>query len=187
MAPDPTVATAFADLQITLERGQRRTILTGQELAQMLGGPGTTVRLVAILHAKTSTAHPQPLPLTEKKRGGGDDETGLQELTERNGSEKLSERRFVGLESRSSLAAAPRPFGQESLDATMRIASNLADRLHDAKSLRFYRLVAQLVPPDVIQDALLAALDLPQAEIRRTRAAYFTSLVTPHMRAGRKK
>jgi hypothetical protein len=60
-------------------------------------------------------------------------------------------------------------------------ACYLADRLDDGNSLAFYRLVAEHVPTEVIRDSLTRALDLPAANVRRSRAAYFTSLVRPHL------
>lgn len=62
-----------------------------------------------------------------------------------------------------------------------RIACHLADRLDDTKSLAFYRRVAASIPTEVIRDALARALDLRPASVRRSRAAYFTSLVRPHL------
>jgi hypothetical protein len=60
-------------------------------------------------------------------------------------------------------------------------ACYLAERLDDAKSLDFYRRVAASVPTEVIREALARALDLPAANVRRSRAAYFTSLLRPHL------
>jgi hypothetical protein len=62
-----------------------------------------------------------------------------------------------------------------------RTACYLADRLDDSKSLAFYRRVAASVPAEVIRDALTRALDLRPANVRRSRAAYFTSLVRPYL------
>lgn len=62
-----------------------------------------------------------------------------------------------------------------------RTACHLADRLDDGKSLSFYRLVAEHVPSEVVRDALTRALDVPAANVRRSRAAYFTSLIRPHL------
>jgi hypothetical protein len=60
-------------------------------------------------------------------------------------------------------------------------ACYLADRLDDGNSLAFYRFVAEHVSAEVIRNSLTRALDLPAANIRRSRAAYFTSLVRPHL------
>jgi len=62
------------------------------------------------------------------------------------------------------------------------IASYLADKLEDTKSLAFFRRVAELVPAVAIREALVTALDLRPSEIRRSRAAYFTSLIMPDLR-----
>jgi hypothetical protein len=60
-------------------------------------------------------------------------------------------------------------------------ACYLADRLDDGNSLAFYRLVAEHVATEVIRNSLTRALDLPAANVRRSRAAYFTSLIRPHL------
>ena len=60
-------------------------------------------------------------------------------------------------------------------------ACYLADRLDDGNSLAFYRLVAEHVTSEIIRNSLTRALDLPAANVRRSRAAYFTSLVRPHL------
>jgi len=62
------------------------------------------------------------------------------------------------------------------------IASYLAYKLDDTKSLAFFRRVAEVVPAVAIREALVTALDLRPSEIRRSRAAYFTSLIMPHLR-----
>ena len=62
-----------------------------------------------------------------------------------------------------------------------KMACYLADRLEDGKSLAFYRRVAASLPVEVIREALTRALDLRAANVRRSRAAYFTSLVQPHL------
>jgi hypothetical protein len=65
-------------------------------------------------------------------------------------------------------------------------ADYLARRLGDEKSLAFYQLVAARVPREVVQDALNRALDVPRKNIRRSRAALFTSIVLPHVRRARR-
>ncbi len=62
-----------------------------------------------------------------------------------------------------------------------RMAVYLAERLDDTKSLAFYRRVATSVPAEIIRDRLTRALDLRPASIRRSRAAYFTSLIQPFL------
>jgi hypothetical protein len=41
---------------------------------------------------------------------------------------------------------------------------------------------AEILPPEVIRDALVKALDLRPSDVRRSRAAYFTSIIMPHLR-----
>lgn len=62
-----------------------------------------------------------------------------------------------------------------------RLAGYLADRLDDWKSYRFFLSVAARVPREVILDALTRALDVPRRDIRRSRAAYFTSVIRHHL------
>lgn len=65
--------------------------------------------------------------------------------------------------------------------AALRIAAQLADALSDWKSFAFFRKVASSVPEDVIRDVLVLALELPPKAIRRSRAAYFTSIIRKYM------
>lgn len=76
-------------------------------------------------------------------------------------------------------AAVPEP--PESVEA---LASYLAERLADPMGLAWYERVARGVPHDIVSRALAAALDLPPSAVRRSRAAYFTAIVRPHLRAG---
>jgi hypothetical protein len=65
------------------------------------------------------------------------------------------------------------------VDDAERTARYLADRLDDAKSLRWYRLVAATLGASSVRDALVRALEVPRGEVRRSRAALFTALVRP--------
>jgi hypothetical protein len=60
-------------------------------------------------------------------------------------------------------------------------ADYLSRRFGDEKSLAFYELVVARVPREVVHDALVRALEVPQRDIRRSRAALFTALVRPHL------
>lgn len=62
------------------------------------------------------------------------------------------------------------------------LASFLADRLCDAKSLALYLRIARALPESLVRDCLSRALDLPAREVKRSRAAYFTALCLPHLR-----
>ncbi len=64
---------------------------------------------------------------------------------------------------------------------TQCLADYLAKRLDDEKSLAFYQLVARRVPREVVQEALTRALDVPRKDVRRSRAALFTSIVREHL------
>jgi hypothetical protein len=66
--------------------------------------------------------------------------------------------------------------------AAEQTASYLADKLGDRKSLAFFRRVTEVLPPEVIRDALVRALDLRPSDVRRSRAAYFTSIIMAHLR-----
>jgi hypothetical protein len=85
---------------------------------------------------------------------------------------------------RNSLGAfsVGRGLGEPTVAAPVdKIAVHLADALLDRRSLRWYRMVAARVPPDVVRDALARALDLAPENVRRSRAALFTSLVRPYL------
>ena len=56
-------------------------------------------------------------------------------------------------------------------------AAHLADALGDWSSIAFFRRVVSRVPAEVIREALLAALDVPRQDLRRSRAAYFTAVL----------
>lgn len=60
-------------------------------------------------------------------------------------------------------------------------ARYLADALGDPQSLAFYAKVVSHVPSDVIHQVLRRALELPAAKVRRSRAAYFTTIIGPHL------
>jgi hypothetical protein len=65
----------------------------------------------------------------------------------------------------------------EPVDDPEALAAFLAECLHDWRSLGFYRKVARLLPESVVRDALTSALDVPAHAIRRSRGAYFTTLI----------
>ncbi len=57
----------------------------------------------------------------------------------------------------------------------------LAQQLDDERSLAFYQLVVRKIPEHIIRDALTRALDVPRRDVRRSRAALFTSIIRPHL------
>lgn len=80
-----------------------------------------------------------------------------------------------GKETGSRGEGNPRP--HRTVDNLEPLAVELADRLGDWKSLRFFRLVARRLPECDVRAALAVALEVPTADVRRSRAAIFTSLV----------
>jgi hypothetical protein len=63
----------------------------------------------------------------------------------------------------------------------------LAEKLHDEKNLAFYKFVVRTLPEDIVRDALMRALDVPQRNIRRSRGALFASIVAPQLEVRRRK
>jgi len=167
---NPTLS-KLGDLEITLARAGRSCALTGAELAQLLDSPGIVIRLAAVLYSRSR-------PVTGNSGATEKGEAVRQEEgNERSGMENvLGQRSFAWDERAKGEEVSAR--GQ----AAERTASYLADKLGDSKSMAFFRRVAEVLPPEVIRDALVKALDLRSSDIRRSRAAYFTSLIMPHLR-----
>jgi hypothetical protein len=161
---NPTLS-KLGNLQITLARSGRICTVTGAELAKLVDSPGMVVRLAAVLYSRSR-------PVAEKAGT-----TGKEEAVRQNGAEDVFGQRSFGWDEKSlgdrvSVRA----------QAAERTASYLADKLGDPKSIAFFRRAAEVLPPEVIRDALVKALDLRPSNVRRSRAAYFTSLVMPHLR-----
>ena len=166
---NPTLS-KLGDLEITLSRAGRTCALTGAELAQLLDSPGVVIRLAAVLYSRS-----RPVVGREgtAKKGGA---AKQEETNGRNGMENVLGQRSFGWEESRREGVSSR--GQ----AAERTASYLADKLGDPKSIAFFRRAAEVLPPEVIRDALVKALDLRPSDVRRSRAAYFTSLIMPHLR-----
>jgi len=162
----PTPHSSVGDLQITLSRAGRTCTVAGAELAKLVGSPGLVIRLAAVLYARSSDV-------------GREGTTGLGgaprhgETNERNGQN-------INPETRSFPDGGCKGEGETRREIEQ-TACYLADRLDDGHSLAFYRRVAESVPAEIIRDSLARALDLKTAAVRRSRAAYFTSLVRPHL------
>lgn len=161
----PTPQSSVGDLQITLSRAGLTCTVAGAELAKLVGSPGLVIRLAAVLYARSSA-----LGREGKGMGGANRQ---EETNERNGEQINSECR--------SFRDGVRQ-GEGNLRPEIeRTACYLADRLDDGHSLAFYRRVAAVVPAEVVRDSLTRALDVKAANVRRSRAAYFTSLVRPYL------
>jgi hypothetical protein len=166
---NPTLS-KLGDLEITLSRAGRTCALTGAELAQLLDSPGVVIRLAAVLYSRSR-------PVVGREGTAEKGEAVRQEETSaRNGMENVLGQRSFGWEESRRGEASTR--GQ----AAERTASYLADKLGDPKSIAFFRRAAEVLPSEVIRDALVKALDLRPSDVRRSRAAYFTSLIMPQLR-----
>ena len=73
----------------------------------------------------------------------------------------------------------------ESVDKSW-MPSMLAQKLNDEENLSFYKFVVRRLPEEIIRDALMRALDVPQRNIRRSRGALFASIVAPELKARRR-
>lgn len=161
----------FPDLVVTLELGDHRRTLRAGDLAddlrewlvRLLLGAGTlsgSVDIHSVVHGKEGEGDGWVLP---------DPRTNA-----------ISIHRFRAFQNREGKEVGSGEEPRGGTDASP-LAVELADRLDDWKSLPFYDLVARRVPADLIRDALTRALDVPSSRLRRSRAAYFTALVRPHL------
>jgi hypothetical protein len=167
---NPTLS-KLGDLEITLSRSGRTCALTGAELARLLDSPAIVIRLAAVLYSRSR-------PGTGKEVATKNAATvGQQETNEPNERENIRGQcsfAWDGGSKREGLSVRTH--------AAERTASYLADKLGDRKSLTFFRRAVEVLPPEVIRDALVRALDLRPTDVRRSRAAYFTSIIMPHLR-----
>jgi hypothetical protein len=157
---NPTLS-KLGDLQITLSRAGRTCTLTGAELAKLVDSPGMVIRLAAVLYSRTR-------PIMGKNDALREEETNEENI--------LGQRSFGWEEGSKRQGLSARA------QAVERTASYLAEKLGDTKSMAFFRRVAEVLAPEVIRDALVRALDLRPSDVRRSRAAYFTSIIMPHLR-----
>ena len=155
---NPTSSNPVGVLKITLAASGRSRTFTGAELARVLDSPGIVVRLAAVLYARSAR------PATGKRTTGKEENPALEQ------------RSFCWTE-----ASKGRPISARE-QAIERTASYLADKLGDPRSMAFFRRVAEVLSAEVIRDALVKALDLRPANVRRSRAAYFTSIIMPDLR-----
>lgn len=161
---NPTLS-KLGDLQITLARSGRTCTLTGAELAKLVDSPGMVIRLAAVLYSRS-----RPI-------AGKEEPVRHEETNERNGTENILGQRSFGWDAGSGGDGV-----SARAQAAERTASYLAQKLGDTKSMAFFRRVAKVLAPEVIRDALVRALDLRPSDVRRSRAAYFTSIIMPHLR-----
>jgi hypothetical protein len=151
--------------RIRLEYGTHARVLTLAELARALGLSGREAHLRSLLLA---SCYPQAV------HGEGKPTEGMRRfLSPRN--------ETIDINSFPDVGEGWGSGGNHGGPSPEQLANELSDQLSDHHSLPFYRLVAVHVPAEVIRDALLRALEPAPRDIRRSRAAYFTALVRPHL------
>jgi hypothetical protein len=146
-------------LRVALTHGGKRMELDAAELEQLLELPGLARRLPALFvqGGRGSTENLPSLPVT------------LNASQESSGTQGGSSRGVGG-------ASCDEP-----VDDVDNFAGYLADAFDDAKSLAWYRKVVRTLPRPVVQDALVRTREARRSDIRRSRAALFTSIVRPLM------
>jgi hypothetical protein len=163
------------DCRVTIELGSHRRVVTLAELARALGLPDQAGKIGSVLFA---AACPEPIHTS----------TGEREPTESMGlppSPETKNERYQKLYSSFPLAGkGGESEGNHRGQEAERLAAYLADRLDDWKSHRFFLSIARSVPHEVVLAALASALDVPRADVRRSRAAYFTAVIRRYL-AGR--
>lgn len=117
----------------------------------------------------------------EEKKGFGDDEIGfLGSQGTLNAPKGFSETRSERSGNQQTYVVRVRPTPATPVDNEVeRVATHLASALRDEKSIAYFRLVARVLPREVICDALTRALDA--RSVRRSRGALFAHLVRPHL------
>jgi hypothetical protein len=161
--------------RVALEFGSRRRVVDVADLAQALGLPGQEAK---ILSALFTAARPDPVGSPSGER----EPTESFPLSAPEGTNNVNER--VDISSSFSCPLPGKggePEGNHRGQEAERLAAYVADRLNDWKSHRFFLATARRVPREVILDALARAIDIPQADVRRSRAAYFTAVIRSYV------
>jgi hypothetical protein len=156
------------DILVRLELGERRCNVSPLELADALG-----LAVDGVVHT-LATLLAMSTPALGGKGALGDEGASRQEVT--NGTNEGFEYAdavpsFVDSEGEGS--------AREEGERARLLALQLADRLDDHGSLPFFKHVAAVVPEDVVRICLDRALALRR--VHRSRGAYFTALVRPHL------
>ncbi len=77
------------------------------------------------------------------------------------------------------------PAGSAAVDKSW-MPNMLAEKLRDEQNLAFYKFVVRRLPEEIVRDALMRALDVPQRNIRRSRGALFASILAPYLKTRRR-
>lgn len=163
-------------LWVELRLGSVRKASTVADLAVLLGEPELPARLLRVLFNASCPSSPRPSPQLIPGEVGG---RGVERLPGFLGTQTEEKDPSVGVRGGEGCRGEAGPRWGQPVDDADRTARYLADRLDDPKSLRWYRLVCSALDATTVRDALVRALEVPRAEVRRSRAALFTSLVRP--------
>lgn len=163
--------------RVALEFGAHRRTVAVADLAQALGLPGQEAKVVSALF---TAARPEPV----RNPNGEREPTESFPLSSTEETKNVNER--VDIYSSLPLPEnVGEPAGSRGDPKAERLAVYLAERFNDWKSYAFFLSVARRVPREVVLDALGRALDIPRSEVRRSRAAYFTTIIRRHLAAAR--
>jgi hypothetical protein len=124
---------------------------------------------------RPKSLRPTTVPSPSTKRRGSGVEKGLPFRTD-NGFQNIRSDPFGTLEMGVQGEGPP-----ARVDNIESVAHHLACALRDDRSLAFFKIVAAVVPREVIRDALTRALDVPAPAVRRSRGAIFTALIRPYL------
>lgn len=154
-------------LEIILTLGSRSRRVGARELVAAVAMAPEVATLVRLLLSTT------PVQDVHSREGVGDVKGSLQSVENANAFNSIAFRR----------SDPDRPEGDaDARELADERAGYLAEALDDHRSHAWYRRVVLSVPESVIRDALMRARDLPTKNVRRSRAALFTSIVRPHLK-----
>jgi hypothetical protein len=159
-------------LTVTITLGNRSRVFTVHEFASALSHEALPGQLVALV---LGPEYPQ---LVHEESGGKG--VRVASLLPSN-AERFSIGTFEGVSVLGREGGRGKGNPPAASPAVDNLAWYLADKLHDPKSLAWYRRVARSLDRSVIDDALRRALDLEPRETRRSRAALFTAIVRPYL------
>ncbi len=156
---------------VTIRQGESSCTLPAHLLERMLRIPSLESMLLRLVDPHA----------VHKERGTTEGEDVNKPVTNENAVHMYLEKPLPLNRSSDSMQEEYR--ARESIvDNPEQLAAYLATKLKDDKSMAWYRLVAQRVDRNIIQDALMRALDIPARDLRRSRGAVFTAIVRPYLR-----
>lgn len=167
------------DITVTLGFGDHHRLVLPESLARALGLRDIRSALFQLLLGEEGDYRGK-----ERDQNGYENE--INKLEEKDERDSISFLSSFGAQEREKGCR-----GKEETHVVDAVIHNLAELLANAfadrRSRRFYRLVAERVPLGIIRNAMTDAFEPAPREIRRSRAAYFTSCVMPALEAARRK